>query len=135
MTRRSHAIALVAIVVGVAAAGAWFAHARQRGSTAAAIDLADGRPKLFDFGMGLCEQCQRLKPVMERAARELGGSVDVHVLDIRQTDNERLAERFQLRAMPLVVLADGAGNELWRHEGFVDFPVLAQAVSEKVGKP
>jgi thiol-disulfide isomerase/thioredoxin len=81
--------------------------------------------------MGVCKQCQKMKPVMARAARELGDGVDVHVLDIRDATNERLAQRYRMRVMPLIVLADGAGNELWRHEGFLEFPELSRAVAER----
>ena len=73
-----------------------------------------------------------MKPVMDRAARELGDRLDVHVLDIRDEGNEKLAKRYQMSVIPLVVLADGAGNELWRHEGFVDFPELSLAVADRL---
>jgi thioredoxin-related protein len=79
-------------------------------------------------------QCKRMRPVMERAARELGSDVDVHTLDIRQKKNMELAERFKMRVIPLVVLADGTGRESWRHEGFVDYPELFQAVRERLSK-
>ncbi len=52
------------------------------------------------------------------------------VLDIRQEAYERLAERFKMTAMPLVLRVDGGGNEPWRHEGFVDFPALSRAVAD-----
>jgi thiol-disulfide isomerase/thioredoxin len=48
--------------------------------------------------MGVCAQCKRTMPVMERAARELGDTLGVQVLDIRQEEDERLAERFKIAA-------------------------------------
>ncbi|MBK8480676.1 MAG: hypothetical protein IPL40_05815 [Proteobacteria bacterium] len=71
-----------------------------------------------------------MKPSIERASRQHGAAVEVHLLDIRDERNEQLAVRYHRRARPLIVLADGAGNELWRHEGFVDFPELSRAVEE-----
>jgi thioredoxin-like negative regulator of GroEL len=94
------------------------------------VALGKGEPELLEFGMGICEQCKRMKPVMERAALELGKCVGVHVLDIRNEVNEKLAERYQMHAIPFVLLVDGAGKELWRNEGFVDFPDLSQAISK-----
>lgn len=126
---------LVAAVVIGAAAGAWYSDRRRTSVPAPVIDLTNGRPKLFDFGMGVCEQCKRLKPVMEQASRELGGRMDVHILDIRQEANEQLAERYQMRSMPLIVLADGTGKELWRHEGYLDFPTLSRAVTQRLEHP
>ncbi|MCK9459392.1 MAG: thioredoxin family protein [Proteobacteria bacterium] len=97
------------------------------------VTVGGGRPQLFDFGMGVCSQCKRMKPVMERAARELGSCVEVHVLDIRVEVNEQLAERYGMHAIPFILLVDGAGKELWRHEGFVDYPELSLAVSRYLG--
>ncbi len=126
---------LVPVVVIATALGAWYSAHQRAGAPTPVIDLTKGRPKLFDFGMGVCEQCKRLKPVMEQASRELGGRLDVHILDIRQEANELLAERYQMRSIPLVVLADGTGKELWRHEGYLDFTTLSRAVTERLEHP
>ena len=123
---------LVALVVFATALGGWYSTRRRSAPAADAVDLADGRPKLFDFGMDVCEQCKKMKPVMARAASELGDQLEVRVLDIRDERNEELAARYRMRVIPLIVLTDGAGNELWRHEGFVDFPEISRAVAERL---
>lgn len=123
---------LLAIVLGVAAVGAWYSTHRQSTSVTDHVVLGGGRPQLLEFGMGVCAQCKRMRPVMQRAARELGDELDVHVLDIRQEVNERLAERFRMTSMPLVVLVDGAGKELWRHDGFVEYEALSSAVRQRL---
>jgi len=124
---------VLALVLGLAAVGAWYSTHQRSAVVPEHIAIGGGRPQLLDFGMGVCTQCKRMKPVMEQAARELGDTLDVHVLDIRQEENERLAERFKMTSMPLIVLADGAGKELWRHEGFIDFTELSSAVKERLG--
>lgn len=58
-------------------------HHRQSTSVTDHVVLGGGRPQLLEFGMGVCAQCKRMRPVMQRAARELGDELDVHVLDIR----------------------------------------------------
>jgi thioredoxin 1 len=126
---------LVPLVLVLASVGAWYSARQWSLSSAQPVDLTDGRPKLLDFGMGVCEQCRRLRPVMEQATRELGDKVDVHVLDIRQDENDRLAQRFRMVSMPLIVLVDGAGKELWRHDGFLDFSELSRTVSERLVIP
>jgi len=82
--------------------------------------------------MGVCAQCQRMRSVMDQAQRELGDRLDVHVLDIRIEATEQLADRFGMRTIPLVILADGAGREVWRHEGYIAYPVLSAAVTERL---
>jgi len=133
MTAPGRRLWLVAAIVALAVTGAWFSVHRRSAAAAQAVELTNGRAKLFDFGMGVCEQCKKMKPVMEQAARELSDRLEVHVLDIRDEANERLARRYQMTVIPLVVLADGAGNELWRHEGFIDFQELSRAVIARLG--
>lgn len=127
-------LAIIGLVFALAAAGSWYSFHQHEASPSEVVVLGSGRPQLIDFGMGMCVQCKRMRPVMERAARELSSDVDVHALDVRQKKNMELAERFKMRVVPLVVLADGTGTEIWRHEGFVDFPELSQAVRERLSK-
>ena len=124
---------LLMVVLALAAAGAWYSTHRRSASVSEHVAIGGGRPQLFDFGMGVCTQCKRMKPVMEQATRELRDLLDVHVLDLRQEENERLAERLKMTSMPLIVLVDGAGKEIWRHEGFVDFAELSRAVKKRLG--
>jgi thiol-disulfide isomerase/thioredoxin len=123
---------LVVVVLALGAAGAWYSSYRRSAAVAEPVTIGAGRAVLLDFGMGVCEQCKRMRPVMERAARELGDRVDVRVLDIRQEDNERLADRFNMTTIPLIVLVDGSGRERWRHEGFVGFDELMGAVKQRL---
>lgn len=137
MTGRARADApkrlwLLAVVAAVVVAGAWSSVHLRAEEAASPVRLGQGRPQLIEFGMGVCEQCKRMRPVMERARRELGGRVDVHVLDIRVEANDELARRFEMCVIPLTVLTDGTGRALWRHEGFVAYEVLARAVEARL---
>ena len=125
---------VIPAVLVVAGAGALLSSQRfQRAPTGEAMAVGGGRPQLLDFGMGVCEQCKRMQPVMAQAAWELGDRLDVHTLDIRWPANEQLGRRFGLRVIPLIVLTDADGRELWRHEGFVDFPEISRVVAERLG--
>lgn len=125
---------VVGVVLVVAIAGMLLSAQRNRRAPAGeAVALGSGRPQLLDFGMGICEQCKRMQPVMAQAAWELGDRLDVRTLDIRWPANEQLGRRFGLRVIPLIVLTDGTGREVWRHEGFVDFPEISRAVAERLG--
>ncbi len=123
---------LVGAIVALIALGAWLTSTGEA-ETTTSVMTGQGRPQLFDFGMSVCSQCKRMRPVMERADRQLGACLDVHVLDIRVEANERLAERYRMRAIPFILLVDGEGRELWRHEGFVDFPDISRAIDRHLG--
>jgi thioredoxin 1 len=114
---------LAAVAVALIAIAARSSMRLRAEESAAPVALGSNRPQLMEFGMGVCEQCRRMQPMMERAGRELGDRLDVHVLDVRVEANEELARRFGLQVIPLVVLADGSGREVWRHEGFIDYEV------------
>lgn len=116
----------------MAALGAWYSLNKKASAPPSELELHDGRPKLIELGMGVCAQCKRMKPVMEQAARELGHMLDVRVLDIRSETNEQIADRYRMRVMPTVLLLDGTGRELWRHEGYIGFTDLRGAVSGKL---
>ena len=131
-TRRPTRLWVLALVVALAAAGFGYSAYRRAEAAPERVEIGGGRPLLLDFGMGACQQCKRMKPVMERASRELGDLVDARTLDIRQEESELLAERFRMTTIPLIVLVDGAGVELWRHEGFVDYPELSAVVRERL---
>ena len=126
--RRLWLIGLIAlaVVAGIAVTAA------RRTRPGPAVVLGNGRPVLLEFGMGVCEQCKRMRPVMDQARRELGDRVDVQVLDIRVEANDKLADRFGISTIPLVVLVDGAGKEVWRHEGFIAYPALAAAITARL---
>ncbi len=127
-SKRLWVVALVVVGVGV---GVW-ASSRRGASGPSSVTLADGRPKLLEFGMGICEQCKRMKPVMARARLELGTQVDVEELDIRVPANAQVGERLGLRVIPTVMLLDGAGKTTWRHEGFIPFADLAAQVDARL---
>ena len=129
---RSRRAWLALIVAATAALGAWYSLSRRSSAPTSELDLQDGRPKLIELGMGVCAQCKRMKPVMEQAERELGDAIDVRILDIRSETNEQIAERYRMRVMPTVLLIDGSGRELWRHEGYIGFSDLRGAIAGKV---
>lgn len=126
-SRRSWIIVAVGAAV---AAGAWYS-GRDRGAVAA-VSITDGRPKLVEFGMGICEQCKRMKPVMAQARRDLALRLEVAELDIRNEGNADLGRRLGLRVIPTVMLLDAAGSPTWRHEGFIPYGDLMAEVDRRL---
>ncbi|MBK8480677.1 MAG: hypothetical protein IPL40_05820 [Proteobacteria bacterium] len=56
---------LLPVVSVLAAGGAWFSAHRRSATLPAVVAVANGRPKLFDFGMGVCEQCKKIEDEAE----------------------------------------------------------------------
>ena len=123
---------VVLVVVVMAMIGAWFSLNERSSVSTRLLNLRDGRPKLLELGMGACDQCKRMKPVMKQAEQELSSSLEVRVLDVSREINERTAEHYKVRVIPTVLLVDGTGREMWRHEGFINFVTLRAAVMKKL---
>lgn len=92
------------------------------------IPTGSGLPCLVEFGSDECEECKRMKAVLEEAKSALEGRADLLRVD---TDVHRgEAARFSLRIIPTQVLVGGDGKELWRHEGLIATEELLAAVGK-----
>lgn len=69
---------------------------------------------LKKFWADWCHLCQMLKPVVE----DLKSQYTVEEVNIEDTSEEILT-KYKVRNIPLLVLEDKEGNELWRHVGFI----------------
>jgi thioredoxin 1 len=75
-------------------------------------------PKLIDLGKGTCIACKRMKPILDELKIEYEGKAIVKVIDLRY--DRRAASRYRIRLIPTQIFYDAEGNEVYRHEGFMD---------------
>ncbi|MFF3142326.1 thioredoxin [Streptomyces sp. NPDC057927] len=71
--------------------------------------------------------CRMVSPALEQVAHELAGRVKLVKVDIDQ--NPRLAQRFQVQAVPTLLLLD-KGEVIARKTGAAPAPALRQWVEE-----
>lgn len=76
--------------------------------------LAADRPVLVDFWATWCGPCRALGPHLERLAEER--SDDLQVVKVDVDAQPALAQKYEIRAMPTLVLFQG-GKEIARHVG------------------
>jgi len=74
-------------------------------------------PKLWDFWATWCPPCKQLKPTIEALEKEYEGKVEVKSIDTDQ--NQGLAQKFNVQAIPTLAFLDAKGNELSRIVGLV----------------
>jgi thioredoxin 1 len=75
-------------------------------------------PTLVDLGKGTCIPCKKMKPILDELTVEYEGRAIVKVIDLRYEPGE--AERYKVRLIPTQIFYDAEGNEVYRHEGFMD---------------
>jgi len=75
-------------------------------------------PKLIDLGKGTCIPCKKMKPILDELKIEYQGKAIVEIIDLRYDRGAAL--RYGIRLIPTQIFYDADGNEVYRHEGFMD---------------
>jgi len=75
-------------------------------------------PMLIDLGKGTCIPCKKMKPILEELKTEYEGKAIVEIIDLRY--DRQAARRYRIRLIPTQIFFDAEGNEVYRHEGFMD---------------
>ncbi|MFF4977147.1 thioredoxin [Streptomyces sp. NPDC001083] len=84
---------------------------------------------LVDLWATWCGPCRTVSPALERVAHELAGRVKLVKVDIDRSP--RLAQRFQVQAVPTLLLLDG-GEVISRRTGAAPAPALREWVEESL---
>lgn len=74
-------------------------------------------PRLVDLGAGKCMACKMMAPVLEGLTREFAGRMKVDFIDV--WENPGAGEHYKVRVIPTQIFLSPAGDELFRHEGFM----------------
>lgn len=85
-------------------------------SQATKEDLA-ALPRLVDLGSNKCIPCKMMAPLLEELKAEYRGRLLVEVIDVRE--DQAAARSYGIRVIPTQVFIDPAGQERFRHEGFM----------------
>ncbi len=122
-------VAKVAVVVVVVAAVGVILINKKAGSTPvqpaegvasavpAATVAAAGLPRVLDLGSKSCIPCKMMAPILEQLKQEQAGKVQVDFIDVWA--DKQAGERYRINLIPTQIFFDGAGKELFRHEGFM----------------
>ena len=77
---------------------------------------ASGKPSLVDFGSKGCRPCDMLAPILETLKKKYDGQANVLFVSVVQ--EQILAARYGIQAIPVQVFFDKDGKEVLRHVGF-----------------
>ena len=109
-------VALVALAaIGVTLIGR---DAGQKEGPGTATETATALPRLVDLGSTTCIPCKRMAPILDELKTEYADRFVVEVIDVRE--RPEASDEYGIRLIPTQIFYDAEGNELWRHEGFID---------------
>jgi thioredoxin 1 len=90
--------------------------------------LKSGRPTMAEFGLGTCEVCRKMAPLLEKAAAEYAGKANIVSVDL--DEYAALGRYYQIRAMPTQIFYNTKGEEVGRHVGFLPSEEIASKLAE-----
>lgn len=83
------------------------------------------KPVLIDFYADWCAPCRAMKPILEDVKSRLGEDVSIFKIDVEK--NEMIAERFDIRSIPTLMIFK-KGEPVWRKSGMASSQELINAV-------
>ncbi len=97
---------------------------------ASVVDVArrSGRPTFVDFGAEGCQACDMMAPII--AELEQTHAERANILMIQVREQPYLTSRYGVRAIPVQVIFDAEGKEVYRHTGFL----AKDKILEQLGK-
>lgn len=103
--------------------GAFFVkEARRSDPPAVSADVAipqdvTALPRLVDLGADRCIPCKKMAPILDELSRTYRDVFEVEFIDVWK--NPGAARDWGIRVIPTQVFIDAAGNERFRHQGFL----------------
>ena len=87
-----------------------------------------GKVTMVDLGAKKCIPCKMMAPIMEKLEKAYEGKADIVFIDV--WENRDQAPRFGIRAIPTQIFFNENGEEVWRHEGFLEEKTIVDRLTE-----
>jgi thioredoxin 1 len=89
-----------------------------------------GMVTMIDLGADRCIPCKMMAPILAKAKKEYEGKAAIIFLDVWKDPTP--ARRFGIKLIPTQIFFDKDGNEVSRHQGFMDKKTI-EATLKKLG--
>ncbi|MBU8901606.1 MAG: thioredoxin family protein [Victivallales bacterium] len=76
-------------------------------------------PKLLELGSKSCVPCQMMEPILAKLTKEYKGIIKIEFIDVWLKENVSIGKKYKINSIPVQIIFDAEGKELWRHTGFM----------------
>ena len=87
------------------------------------------KPVLVDFYADWCNPCKMMNPILKSIKKHFGD--DIKIVKINVDNNEKVAEKFQIRGIPTFLLFK-EGEIKWRKSGVIDEKVFIDTIDSNI---
>lgn len=81
--------------------------------------------KIIFFHSSWCGPCKAVAPIVE----ELKSTYDIWDIDVDEAEDTTLV-KYKIRSIPVLILEDNQGKELWKHVGSISKVDLENKLKE-----
>ena len=89
-----------------------------------------GMVTMVDLGATRCIPCKMMAPILQKLEKRYAGKAAIVFLDVWV--DPKPAQRFGIRTIPTQIFFDKKGEEVYRHEGFMNEEAIVAAL-QKLG--
>ena len=76
-----------------------------------------GKPTMVQFSASGCAPCEMMKPIVKKLQKKYTDTINVISIPVKE--NQMLAKRFNVQAVPVQVFFDKEGKKVHHHMGFM----------------
>ena len=96
-----------------------------------AVNGLSYRITFLEFGAKGCVACKKMEGVMSLVRKNYPDQVNVVFIDITKPSNQFLIRYFGIASIPVQVLLEKNGKEIFRHSGYIGAEELGQIIDGK----
>ena len=104
-------------IVAAAIAGVAILKSSQQETVSPVPQQTQGLPRLLDLGSKGCTACTAMEPVLDQLREKFNGQLQVDFIDV--WEHEQVAADYGIEIIPMQILFDADGKEVYRHQGFI----------------
>ncbi|OPZ03928.1 MAG: Thioredoxin [candidate division BRC1 bacterium ADurb.BinA364] len=92
---------------------------------------ASGIPSLIDFGSTGCTPCDMMAPILDEMKIDYADRMNVEFIHVGE--KRILAARYGIQSIPVQILFDKDGKEVWRHTGYIPRDQIEEQIAIAIG--